>query len=161
MSQKKMRACGLMSRIFPAICVLLLLSIPAISITNPAATYCQALGYQYQTVKNDDGSEYGLCDLKDGRVVDAWMFLLGLEAEDCSYCAKRGLRMEVVSDPRLCQIFMTDRCAACILEDGQLVEVTRLMNLSFGEDRCGDGICGLAENKSNCPQDCSSEEGSS
>jgi putative hemolysin len=128
------------------------------AITNPAATYCQALGDQYQIVKQDDGSEAGFCKLQDGSSVDAWKFLLGLEAQDSGYCVQRGYATEVVSDPKFCQKFMTDQCAACVLENGELVEVTRLMNLSFGEDRCNDGVCGLRENTGNCPRDCPSGE---
>jgi putative hemolysin len=153
-----MSACGPVSRIFLSISILFLIASPAMAITNPAATYCQALGDQYQIVKQDDGSEAGFCKLRDGSSVDAWKFLLGLEAQDSGYCAQRGYSTEVVSDPKFCQKFMTDQCAACALENGELVEVTRLMNLSFGEDRCNDGVCGLRENTGNCPRDCPSGE---
>jgi putative hemolysin len=146
------------ARVFLAISILFLIVGPVLAITNPAATYCQALGYQYQTEKADDGSESGYCKLQDGRSVDAWKFLLGQEAQDCSYCAKRGYPTEVVSDPKYCQNFMTDQCAACVLESGEMVEVTRLMNLSFGGDTCNDGVCGMLENAGNCPGDCPSGE---
>lgn len=158
MSRNKIKLSGSAASIFLAISTLFLIVGPVLAITNPAATYCQALGYQYQTVKADDGSESGYCKLQDGRSVDAWKFLLGLEAQDCSYCAKRGYQTEVVSDPKYCQNFMTDQCAACVLESGEMVEVTRLMNLSFGGDTCNDGVCGMLENAGNCPGDCPSGE---
>lgn len=158
MSRNSMKAWASCARILLAIWVMLLSVGPVLAMTNPASTYCQALGYEYQTVRADDGGESGYCNLQDGRSVDAWKFLLGQEAEDCSYCAKRGYQTEVVSDPKFCQKFMTDQCAACVLENGEMVEVTRLMNLSFGEDTCNDGICGMFENTANCPMDCPSGE---
>jgi len=42
------------------------------------------------------------------------------------------------------------------LENGTEVEVTDLMNLSFRETICGDGICGMPENYGTCPKDCPS-----
>lgn len=158
MSRNKIELSRSNACIFLAFSILFLTIGPVLAITNPAATYCQALGYQYQTVKADDGSESGYCNLQDGRSVDAWKFLLGQEAQDCSYCAKRGYPTEVVSDPKFCQNFMTDQCAACVLENGEMVEVTRLMNLSFGGDTCNDGVCGMLEDAGNCPKDCPSGE---
>jgi putative hemolysin len=151
MSRIAMSACGSGARIFLAISILSVISASAMVMTNPAATYYLALGNQYQTVKQDDGGELGYCKLQDGSSVDAWKFLLGLEAQDSSYCAKRGYATEVVSDPKFCQNFMTDQCAACVMENTEMVEVTRLLNLSFGGDRCNDGICGMLENTGNCP----------
>ncbi|NOC43977.1 DUF333 domain-containing protein [Ruegeria atlantica] len=42
---------------------------------NPAATFCIENDGTYQLRKNEDGSVYGVCILKDGTEVDAWDYL--------------------------------------------------------------------------------------
>ncbi|MDV2481116.1 DUF333 domain-containing protein [Methanoculleus sp. Wushi-C6] len=41
-------------------------------IADPAAVWCIEQGYAYETRKNPDGSEYGVCILTNGTAVDAW-----------------------------------------------------------------------------------------
>ncbi|WP_298933365.1 DUF333 domain-containing protein [uncultured Ruegeria sp.] len=45
------------------------------TMANPAATFCVENDGEYQIRKNSDGSEYGVCILKDGTEVDAWDYL--------------------------------------------------------------------------------------
>ena len=45
------------------------------TMANPAATFCLENEGEYQIRKNEDGSEYGVCILKDGTEVDAWEYL--------------------------------------------------------------------------------------
>ncbi|WP_367397076.1 MULTISPECIES: putative hemolysin [Ruegeria] len=45
------------------------------SMPNPAATFCIENDGTYQLRKNEDGSVYGICILKDGTEVDAWDYL--------------------------------------------------------------------------------------
>ncbi|WP_216602834.1 DUF333 domain-containing protein [Ruegeria sp. HKCCD4884] len=45
------------------------------SMPNPAATFCIENDGTYQLRKNEDGSVYGVCILKDGTEVDAWDYL--------------------------------------------------------------------------------------
>ncbi|WP_120636113.1 DUF333 domain-containing protein [Ruegeria sp. EL01] len=45
------------------------------TMANPAATFCVENDGEYQIRKNSDGSEYGICILKDGTEVDAWDYL--------------------------------------------------------------------------------------
>ncbi|RLE30841.1 hypothetical protein DRJ54_01825 [Candidatus Acetothermia bacterium] len=118
---------------------------------NPAQVYCEALGYQYTT--HDDR---GFCILPDNSEVDAWEFLQGKVATEYSYCETRGLAIKTVNDSEKCIRFLLDECAVCVLPNGEEVEVTELMNLSFDETVCGDGVCGLPENYNTCPQDCPS-----
>ena len=49
---------------------------PANALLNPAAVYCEALGYNY-TIQSTEYGERGLCQLPNGDVVDAWEFLQG------------------------------------------------------------------------------------
>lgn len=126
---------------------------PSSALKNPAAVYCQSLGYNYMIEKTDNG-EAGYCQLPNGQSVDAWDFLLGEAGQEFGYCARMGYRQKVVEGYRTCHPFATPSCAACILEDGSEVEVTRLMNLSFNEATCNDGRCGFPEDFQSCPGDC-------
>jgi putative hemolysin len=114
---------------------------PAAALMNPAAVYCGALGYTYTTTTGSDGSVTGYCTLPNNQNVEEWGFLQGKVAPEYSYCAKQGYKLEVVSDPRTCAVFMTDSCAVCVLPDGSKTEVTKLMNLSFRETLCSNGFC--------------------
>ena len=128
---------------------------PANALLNPAAVYCEALGYNY-TIQSTEHGERGLCQLPNGDVVDAWEFLQGKVAQNYSYCCQKGYEIKTVKDSKKCLKFLTDWCAVCVLEDGTEVEVTELMNLSFEETVCGDGTCGISENFNTCPRDCPS-----
>jgi len=115
---------------------------------NPAAVYCEALGYKYLP-------EEGLCELSNGERVIDWDFLEGKVAQEHSYCAREGYQIKTVSDPDgKCLKFFTENCAVCILPDGSEVEVTELMGLRFEEGICGDGRCVIGETHETCPQDC-------
>ena len=136
------------------LCISLLVS-PALALRDPSAVYCSAMGYNF-TIGHSPAGEVGFCTLPDGKTVDAWKFLQGKEGSDQGYCAKKGFSQKVVYDPGTCIVFMTGSCAVCVLPDGSEVEVTRLMNLSFAESRCGDRTCGFPENHLTCPADCPS-----
>lgn len=142
----------------PVLVVLLflgLLAVPVPALRDPSAVYCSAMGYTF-TIGHSPAGEIGYCTLHDGKTVDAWQFLQGKEAQDRGYCAGRGYSQKVVRDPATCIRFLTGSCAVCVLPDGSEVEVTRLMNLSFSESRCGDSACGFPENHLTCAADCPS-----
>ncbi len=65
---------------------------PLLSMSDPAAAYCESLGYTYE-IADGDGGQYGVCVLPDGRRVDAWAFYRGKVAQDYSYCARQGLNI--------------------------------------------------------------------
>ena len=46
-------------------------------IPNPSAVFCNEKGLKYETRKNPDGSEYGVCILSDGTVCNAWKYYRG------------------------------------------------------------------------------------
>lgn len=123
------------------------------SLKNPAAVYCNALGFRYLT-KLVDEEKVGICLLPNNQEVDAWDFLMGKIGINYSYCKKIGLEAESVEDSKLCKI--TSRCTVCIFPNGTKIDVIELMKLSFEETTCGDGICGFPENHLTCPQDCPS-----
>lgn len=63
---------------------------------NPAAVYCNELGYKYDLVKTAQG-EKGICILPDEKC-DEWDFFAGKCGKDYSYCVKNGYDIETVSD---------------------------------------------------------------
>ena len=44
----------------------------ALTMSNPASEFCVKQGGKSQTRKNQDGSEYGVCVLPNGQVVEEW-----------------------------------------------------------------------------------------
>jgi putative hemolysin len=135
------------------IIMVLLLAFSASALRNPAAVYCDTLGYKYVVESTADG-EIGRCILPNNASVDAWKFLEGKTAQGYSYCTQKGYGMKVVENATKCSRFLLSECAVCLLPDGKEVEVTELMGLTFKESVCGDGVCGYPENSSTCPQDC-------
>ncbi len=127
---------------------------PAFGLRNPAAVYCEELGYEYITVNTDDGHR-GICNLS-GTWVNAWWFLRGEVTLGHSYCEKMGYEIKTVEDSDICSNIYSNSCSVCVLDNGTEVEVSELMGLSFVESVCGDDTCGLLENYSVCPQDCPS-----
>ena len=47
---------------------------PAIGTPNPASAYCVQQGGKSEIRKNEDGSEYGVCILPDGKEVEEWAY---------------------------------------------------------------------------------------
>jgi putative hemolysin len=126
------------------------------ALKNPAAVYCEELGYEYTTINTDKGMR-GLCILPDNQIVNAWWFLRGEIAQEYSYCKKMGYGIKTVEDTQKCSYIYSSKCAVCILEDGREVEVAELMNLSFAESVCGDDFCAAGmESFNSCPEDCPS-----
>ena len=118
-----------------------------IAMLNPAAVYCDKLGYEYIIG--------GICKMSDGTELDAWKFLEGKDGQEYSYCKKEGYILKTINDSKECSSIFSVECAVC-LKDGKEIEVTKLMNLSFNEGICGDGKCVIGENFKLCPQDCKS-----
>jgi len=115
-----------------------------LGLLDPAATYCNALGYEFKIEQTNFG-EMDVCILPNGEKVNAWDFFACKVYKEFSYCEREGYK----------SISKNDTCF-CILPNGTEVEVLKLMNLSLEEGKCGDGVCTLAENYLTCPQDCPS-----
>ncbi|WP_246589325.1 protease inhibitor I42 family protein [Methanofollis formosanus] len=43
-----------------------------VGMPNPAAVWCEEMGYGYEIRKDADGSEYGVCIFENGTEMDAW-----------------------------------------------------------------------------------------
>ena len=90
---------------------------------NPAAAYCEDLGYEYSIKSTKDG-DYGMCRLPDGSEVEEWKFLQGKEKIEYSYCQQKGYSLKIVSGK---QCNYSAECAVCVLDDNTEVEVTQLI----------------------------------
>lgn len=133
------------------IIILLLLLGISFALRNPAAVYCESLGYDYNLSRGD-------CEFGNNESANAWAFLRGEAAQDYGYCAEEGYQMKIVNNTETCMIFLSETCAVCVLENGSEVEITELMGLDLDETACGDGACSFAENYSSCPEDCEKVE---
>jgi putative hemolysin len=60
---------------------------------NPAAVYCQGLGYKYHAGDGSNG-QYGIVIVPDGAECKTWDFLQGKCGQEYSYCAKCGYGIE-------------------------------------------------------------------
>ena len=90
---------------------------------NPAAAYCEDLGYEYFIKSTKDG-DYGMCRLPDGSEVEEWKFVEGKEKTEYSYCQQKGYSLKIVSGK---QCNYSAECAVCVLDDNTEVEVTQLI----------------------------------
>jgi putative hemolysin len=127
----------------------------ASALKNPAAVYCEEMGYQW-TTKDTEAGQVGVCKFSETENCSGWQFLTGQCGQKYSYCTKQGYQLKSVTDLEKCSGVPFGECSVCVLEDGQEVEVTKLMKLSFQEGTCGDGKCVLGENYQNCAKDCPS-----
>lgn len=72
---------------------------PSMFIGNPAANYCsKVMGYEYQTITLEDGSQDGQCIMPDDEVCDQWAFYSGVCGAAYSYCAQEGMKIETYTD---------------------------------------------------------------
>ena len=92
-------------------------------IPNPAAAYCEDLGYEYSIKSTKDG-DYGMCRLPDGSEVEEWKFLEGKEKTEYSYCQQKGYSIKTISGEK-CNY--SAECAVCVLDNNTEVEVTQLV----------------------------------
>jgi len=61
---------------------------------NPAAVYCEKMGYRYQIDYDSNGNQRGICILPDSSKVDAWDFYRGKVKKEYSYCERKGYSMK-------------------------------------------------------------------
>jgi C1A family cysteine protease len=93
---------------------------------NPAATYCQALGYEYRTAETGNGEE-GICVFPDGKECEEWQFLAGKCGQERSYCAKQGLGIATKNNGK---DSLSREYAECVSGGQDVGSVDSLMGLS-------------------------------
>ena len=95
--------------------------VPQLCMSNPAAAYCIALGYEYRL----DG-ETGYCIFPDGSMCEEWSFYAGECGQKYSYCAKHGYKLEPRDDGK---DPYARKYSACILPDKSRKPASILMKL--------------------------------
>jgi hypothetical protein len=135
------------TQIFFSLMIICMLPV-VLALRNPAAVYCDSLGYNF-TVDHEDYGDIGYCNV-DGQKLDAWQFFLGKTGQGFGYCEKNNFESTQTTD---CDRYLLESCQACII-DGKSVEVAMAMGLTFAESTCGDSVCGFPENHKTCPADC-------
>jgi subtilisin-like proprotein convertase family protein/putative hemolysin len=93
---------------------------------NPAAVYCQELGYEYQVVDAAEG-QHGICLLPDGSECDGWGFLEGKCGQSYSYCAGQGYDLVTKSDGKNP---FSKEYGVCVRDGQEVGAVTELMGLA-------------------------------
>ena len=117
---------------------------------NPAAVYCQQMGYQYDVREDEAGNQYDVCIFPDGSECDAWCFFKGKCGEDYSYCARKGYDTETELVDK--GGYYTE-CAVCVSRQGG--EETRIPMLELMAEN-GEPLIEAQPGKANgsCNQGC-------
>jgi len=110
---------------------------PLVGMGNPAAVYCDSLGYDYEIIKDGNG-EQGVCNFPDQTSCDDWEFLAGECGQHFSYCAQEGLDTVVKHDG---QYGITQTYAVCVDQKGiERGPVVGLMDLEAKSLGCNVGL---------------------
>lgn len=128
-------------------------ALPVLGIANPAAVYCQDLGYEWVIERTAEG-EIGVCKFPDGSTIEDWDFLKGKSGQEWSYCEKKGYTLKTITDINKCSSIFSEDCAVCVLEEGVEIEASKLLGFEVQKESCGNKVCDPGENLQNCPQDC-------
>ncbi|MBD3260575.1 MAG: DUF333 domain-containing protein, partial [Candidatus Altiarchaeales archaeon] len=94
---------------------------------NPAAKYCEDLGYDYVIVSTPQG-ELGLCRFNEADNATDLDFLTGKAKTQYSYCARKGFETKTIQNQSICHHPFTSECAVCVMPDGREKEVTALLS---------------------------------
>jgi chitodextrinase/C1A family cysteine protease len=90
-----------MKKTFTTVVLILALCVTTFAqrgLRNPAAVYCQFMGYGYSVQRDGLGNEVGMCTLPTGQKVNAWDFYKGKVAQEYSYAAKKGYELQSVTE---------------------------------------------------------------
>ncbi len=97
-----------------------------VGVANPAAVYCELMGYEYRIEKTEQG-EYGVITFPDGSECEAWDFYRGKCGREWSYCARHGWEVETAADGG--DPFSPDY-SICVGREGRIIgSVADLMGL--------------------------------
>jgi len=97
-----------------------------LGMTNPAAVYCQELGYEYRVVDTGQGQS-GICIFPDGSQCNEWGFLQGKCGQGYSYCARHGYGSKTKTDGKNP---ISRDYSVCLQGQKEVGAATELMGLS-------------------------------
>lgn len=111
---------------------------PRAMISNPAATYCNEMGFVFNTEEDGSGGQRGVCELPEGLVCDAWDFLAGKCGGEYSYCGQQGLDVATRSDG---QNPFSPEYAVCVDRRGAILgAASELSGLEEAVVACGTEV---------------------
>jgi len=117
---------------------------PGTGIGNPAAIYCQEMGYEHGIVEGDSGQE-GFCKMPDGESCPEWDFLNGKCGQSHSYCARQGFTQATIKDGK---DPFSQEYAICLAPNGKQVgPLFDLMDLDVRTAGCTGEIPGEPPSK--------------
>jgi len=93
---------------------------------NPAAVYCEELGYEYRSVDTNEGQQ-GVCILPGGSRCNEWTFLQGKCGQGYSYCARHGYGSKTKADGKNP---LSREYSVCLRDGEEIGAATELMGLS-------------------------------
>jgi len=97
---------------------------PGRGIADPAAVYCERLGYRY-VIEKVPGGQRGVC-VFNGEKCDTWEFLKGTCGLEHTFCAKHGGTIKIIQGRR-CKY--TQTCVLCKIGDKECTEWEWVMGL--------------------------------
>ena len=83
---------------------------PAVGMANPAAVYCEGLGYESENVINEAGEDAD-CIFPDGSRCGQWDFLSGRCGQQFSYCTQNGGTLEESGNIGTCRFSDGSSCS--------------------------------------------------
>lgn len=123
-------------------------AIQIFGMANPAAVYCEELGYKYVIKETADGQQ-GFCQFPNRVIIDGWKFFVGEEGVEYNYCQKQGYETKTIYSEK-CQY--ASKCTVCVLKDGREVKVTELMELNLKSTLLPWNPERLTDNKTEKPE---------
>ncbi|UCG95206.1 MAG: DUF333 domain-containing protein [archaeon] len=129
-----------------------------LAISNPAAVYCEKMGYEWITEEIGE-SQVGICKFSETESCYGTIFFQGKCGQEHSYCVKNGYELKITENPGCIFPSENGECVVCVLDDGTEKPLTEFLDLVEGgviSPECGDGLCEFGEAYLNCPQDCPS-----
>lgn len=124
--------------------VFIMLAAMVLALKNPAAIYCEELGYEYRLEGNK-----GYCFIQEDVRIEEWAFYSGSQGKEYGACNRSGFETVVVEKNQYCE-----------LPNGTMMHVDDFLDLDLQdlviekEGVCGDGSCAMDENHRDCPEDC-------
>ncbi|OFV67360.1 MAG: protein containing DUF333 [Candidatus Syntrophoarchaeum caldarius] len=97
-----------------------------IGLANPAAAYCNELGYEYKIITDNESGQRGICIFPDNTSCDAWDFFTGKCGQNYSYCKLHGYDIETVRNGKNP---FSQECVVCVLPNKTTKSVMKLMDL--------------------------------
>lgn len=96
---------------------------PVAGLANPAAVYCEGLGYRMEVREAAEGTD-AACIFPDGTECGQWDFLAGRCGQEHSYCQQQGGVLEAGEG----------NIGSCVFADG-----SSCLEMAFFEGKCGPG----------------------